>query len=150
MKQGMFDLGELWIPVKDGDNTVRHVFDNHYSRRHYRDGRSPKLFVGPGEKMVLRTVNADAIFIWRKFISLDDQTGINCAVFRNEGKIRSSDLILAAEQKAIERWPDENRFYTYVNSRKIKSTNPGFCFIMAGWHKVGLTKSGLVILAKDI
>ena len=135
-----------WVETKDGDESVRTVFDRHYSRRRYRDGRSPVLFVGPGEKMVLRSPPGDAILVWRKFISLDEQEGINCAVFRNEGRRRSSDLILAAMHLAWRRWPGE-RLYTYVDSRHIRSTNPGYCFLCAGWRRCGRTKDkGLHIL----
>ena len=96
--------------------------------------------------MVLRTAACDAIFVWRKFISMDDQTGVNCAVFRNEGPMRSSDLIRSAMDMAWRRWPQQ-RFYTYVNSSRIRSANPGYCFKAAGWRKVGETKKKLVILA---
>jgi len=40
----------------------------------------PKLFVGPGEKLVLRTWECDAIWVWRKFIDDSGQEGINCAI----------------------------------------------------------------------
>lgn len=147
MRQPQFQFGQVWIEVKDGDDTARSIFDGHYSRRRYADGRKPLLFVGPGEKMVLVSPDALALFIWRKFISDDDQEGINCAVFRNEGPRLSSDLILDAERLAWERWPQE-RLYTYVNPRKIRSINPGCCFLKAGWNKCGLTKGGLIILQK--
>ena len=138
-----------WFPTKDGDPDVRAVFDRHYSRKRYADGRDPKLFVGPGEKMVLRTARCDAILAWRKFISADGQDGINCAIFRNEGPVLSSDLLLEAEELAFERWPDEERLFTYVNARQVKSPNPGFCFLKAGWRRCGRTKwNGLHILEK--
>ena len=44
-----------WVPIKDGDDEARAFFDRHYSRYFYKDGRRPLLFVGPGQKMVLRT-----------------------------------------------------------------------------------------------
>ena len=142
------DDGTPWIPTRDGDPSVRAVFDRHYSRIRYADGRAPKLYVGPGEKMVLRTAACDAIFIWRKFISDDGQQGVNCAVFRNEGPMLSSALILAAERLAWERWPGE-RFYTYVNSDRVRSTNPGYCFLCAGWSRFGMTKvHRLIVLEK--
>lgn len=139
---------DTWIAVRDGDDTGRAIFDRHYSRYRYADGRKPKLFVGPGEKMVLLTPCARALFVWRKFISGDGQTGVNCAIFRNEGAGLSSDLIRAADRLADERWPGE-RHYTYVNARKIKGTNPGYCFQMAGWRPCGVTKHNkLVILER--
>lgn len=131
--------GRVWYPVRDGDPDVRAVFDRHYSRQRYRDGRKPSLFVGPGEKMVLRTAACDAIFIWRKFQSGDGQQGVNCMAFRNEGPRLSSALILEAEQEALARWPGE-RLYTYVDPRQIQSSNPGFCFQKAGWRRCGVTK----------
>lgn len=139
-----------WLTVKDGNRIAREIFHRHYSYRPYADGRQPKLFVGPGEKMVLLWDELNALFVWRKFKSLDvNQTGINCAVFRNESKHLSSELILQAEQVAHERWPGE-RMYTYVNTKKINSRNPGYCFKAAGWKAIGFTKvHKLLILEKS-
>lgn len=122
------------------------MFDEHYSRRHYADGRIPLLFVGPGEKVVLVTPDALAVFTWRKFRSMRDEEGVNCAVFRNEGPERSSDLIRAAVAIAWERWPGQ-RLYTYVDPRKTRhKRDPGRCFLRAGWQHCGWTKGGLRIL----
>ena len=132
----------------DGDARARAVFNRHYSRHRYADGRNPKLFVGPGGKMVLITANLDAIFIWRKFRSDNGQTGVNCAAFRNESGTLSSDLILEAEQLAWGRWPGE-RLYTYVDPKAVKSRNPGYCFKCANWKETGYTKvNKLLILEK--
>lgn len=92
----------------------------------------------------LLTADLKALFVWRKFISMDHQEGVNCAVFRNEGAGLASELIIEAQQIAWERWPGQ-RLYTYVNPKAVKSRNPGYCFIMAGWKKCGVTKSGLLI-----
>lgn len=141
-------ISKIWVESKDGDDTARSIFDGHYSRRKYRDGRKPLLFVGPGEKMVLVTPDALALFVWRKFISDDGQQGINCAVFRNEGQTLSSYLIRAAEALAWERWPGE-RLYTYVDPRKTRhKRDPGRCFLRAGWTHFGWSKRGLRILEK--
>ncbi len=134
-----------WIAVKDGDARAMALFRRHYSYRSYRDGRRRTLFVGPGEKMVLLTESCDALFVWRKFIDDRHESGVNCAVFRNEGEIQSSVLIREACELAWRRWPGE-RLYTYVNPRKIRSSNPGYCFIAAGWRKCGVTARGLIIL----
>jgi hypothetical protein len=140
--------GGIWIPVRDGNHTARSIFDRHYSRKQYADGRDPAQFVGPGEKLVLLTPCARALFVWRKFISCDGQQGVNCAVFRNEGAGLSSDLIRAADAVAFERWPGE-RHYTYVAGRKVRSSNPGYCFLMAGWQRCGITKwNRLLILER--
>jgi len=137
-----------WIPVRDGNLAAWLLFQRHYSKYHYKDGRRPKRFVRPGERIVLITQDGLALFVWRKFIDASGQKGVNCSVFRNEGPILSSKLILEAEQWAWDRWPGQ-RLYTYVNAKKIKSSNPGYCFKMAGWKVCGITKvNKLVILEK--
>jgi len=98
--------GQLWMPVRDGDPSAMALFLRHYSctnrsRRVYQ-------FVGPGEKLVLLTPCARALFVWRKErdeYRMDGQHGVNCAVFRNEGApgVLSSDLIRAADQIAFSR-----------------------------------------------
>jgi hypothetical protein len=136
-----------WFLTKDGDRSCLALYERHYSAYRYRDGRKRVLFAGPGEKIVLRTGDADALFVWRKFIDGSGQQGINCAVFRNESVTQSSDLIRQADAIANHVWPGE-RHYTYVNSQAIRSSNPGYCFMAAGWRKCGVTKGGLLILER--
>ena len=148
-RTGSRKLGRYWHEAKDGDADARALFDRHYSRYRYKDGRKPKLFCGPGEKMVLLTEAADALFVWRKFRSADGQQGINCAIFRNESEHLSSDMILDAEEIAWRRWP-QTRLFTYVKAEAIASRNPGYCFKRAGWRQCGITRvNKLVILEKE-
>lgn len=143
---GLKKVTRYWYETKDGDPQALTLFERHYSCYHYKDGRVRKLFCGPGEKTVLITGDGKAIFVWRKFIDASGQKGINCAVFRNEGHVKSSVLIREAMSVAWKRWPNE-RLYTYVKASAIKSPNPGYCFKKAGWHGCGKTKThGLVIL----
>ena len=119
----------------------------------YADGRARALFVGPGEKLVLIGHDDRALFVWRRFISMDRQEGVCCSVFRNESPALSSELIREADALADERWPQEARHYTYVAPQRVRSTNPGYCFQQAGWRRCGLTKGGhgrdqLVILER--
>lgn len=145
---GRLRISQHWFIARDGDEHAREVFQRHYSFKPYVDGREPKLFVGPGAKMILLTEFGDALFVWRLFKSGDGQQGINCAVFRNESAILSSTLILDAEEAAWRRWPRQ-RLFTYVNPKRIRSANPGCCFKAAGWRECGRTKwNGLVILEK--
>ncbi len=142
-----------WIEVSDGDPRARGLYNRHYSATHYRSKKPLKL-VGPGEYMLLLTVDCKAIFAWRKghdsgyrWYGVDSQSGVCCTIFRNEGDQLSSDLIKEADEMAWDRWPGE-RLDTYVNSKKIRSSNPGYCFIKAGYRKCGFTKGGLNILEK--
>jgi hypothetical protein len=139
-----------WIVGQDGESELRAIYERHYSCYHYKDGRKPKKFTGPGEIIVLTTPTRDALWVWRKFKDASGQRGINCAVFRNEGETRSSDLIREADAIADFCWPGE-RHYTYVRSEAVKSRNPGWCFLCAGWNRCGYTKkAGLVILERAI
>jgi hypothetical protein len=145
---GRRPLSTNWRECRDGDEGARAIFQRHYSFRRYADGRSQLLFVGPGEKLVMITEPADALFVWRVFKSGDGQEGVNCSVFRNESAVLSSALILEAETVAEARW-GKRRFFTYVNPRKLRGSNPGCCFKKAGWREVGVTKwNKLLIFAK--
>jgi hypothetical protein len=131
------------------------LFQRHYTAR---AKRKVFQFIGPGEKMALITPDARALFAWRVFISDAGETGVNCAVFRNEGPALSSELILAAEGHAIARWGAQ-RLYTYVDPGKLHTIKrrgreicpwpPGRCFLEAGWRQCGITKGGKIVLEKD-
>ena len=137
----------LWWVTRDGDLDCLELYERHYSAYQYADGRQRRLFVGPGEKLVLRTEAADALFVWRNFIDDSGQRGVNCAVFRNESQHLSSALIQQADAIADAVWTDR-RHYTYVNRQAVRSNNPGFCFIAAGWRRCGQTKGGLLIMER--
>lgn len=129
-----------WIEIKDGNLIAAELFSRHYSKHHYTDKRHTNRFVGPGERVVLLSRCHRALLVWKKFRSLDNQSGISCSIFRNESNIKSSTLLLEAEAFVLSKWPDR-RLYTYVNPRKISSKNPGYCFKVAGWKFCGITKA---------
>jgi hypothetical protein len=137
-----------WLPIRDGDARGRALFRRHYSwEASHKRTNSPK-FVGPGEYLMLLTPDALALFVWRaERFRRDDQTGINCAVFRNEGPVRSSVLIREACDLAWARWPGE-RLYTFVNPARVRSANPGYCFLAAEWRRCGRSAEGLLILER--
>lgn len=139
----------LWHVTKDGDRSCLELYERHYSCYDYRDGRERTQFVGPGEHIVLRTADADAMFVWRKYIddTIPKQDGVECSVFRNEGDHLSSELVRQADAVADLCWPGE-RHYTKVNPAAVRSPNPGFCFIAAGWRRCGYTRGGLLILER--
>ena len=144
MEQTFLSTDATWMPIKDGNPSGLSMFLRHYTAR---QTRNIAQFVGPGEKMVLMTPDALGLFVWRKFISDNRQTGVNCAVFRYEGgeKGRASELIKAANLEAWERWPGE-RLYTYVDPSKIRhKRDPGRCFRKAGYRVCGMTKRRLLI-----
>lgn len=136
--------GQYWTLARDGDRLGYALYRRHYSAKKNKRPRQ-RQFVGPGEKLVLIGLFCEALFVWRKFLDDSGQQGVNCAVFRNESRHMSSEMIREACVIAWERWPGQ-RLYTTVNPKEIRSTNPGFCFIQAGWRKCGWTKKGLLIL----
>lgn len=138
-----------WIGIRDGDARAVAIFERHYSGTvgpdHRRYGMS-----GPGESLTLLTIKCDALFIWlkNKVERYDKQVGVNCTIFRNEGCVQSSTLIMEADELAWGRWPGE-RLFTYVYDEKVKSVNPGYCFKKAGWITCGRNKDRrLTILEK--
>ena len=148
----LYGENTTWLIVSDHNPELRKLADRHYSRK----TKGAKKYIGPGEYLALLTPEGKAGFIWRKTkleLRKDGQEGIECTLFRNEAPelYLSSDLILEAERLALQKWPDTSRFFTYVNPAKIRSTYPGYTFIMAGYEKIGYNKSGkLIILAKEV
>ncbi len=135
--------------VNDGDALARSIIERHYSRI-WRGKPGAPRFIGPGRKLVLVGVNGGWVFLWRESkFRRDGQTGAECTAFRNESAILSSEIIGWAEE-AWDKTYGTARKYTYVNPRLIRSTNPGFCFIKAGWKRVPkATFRKLILLVKD-
>lgn len=141
-------MGPLWFITKDGDATILDLYDRHYPAQGVKAKRKTSQFVGPGEHIVLRTNRGDAGFVWRRFIDDSGECGVNCAFFRNESATLSSDLIRQADAIADLIWPS-SRHYTFVDAAKVRSANPGFCFVAAGWRKLKRTTgSGKCILER--
>lgn len=134
-------------PTSHYDDECRQIADRHYSRRTV----GARQFAYSGRKLVLRDAAGLILYVWMNpdpTFRMDGQTGYNCALFRNESDRRSSDIIVEAVDHACAKWgPD--RCYTYVDPTQVRSTNPGYCYLMAGWRHVHWTKTGKRLLAKD-
>lgn len=140
---------KYWVVTKDGDPELETLVKRHYSRNKNSD--CSKGYIGPGRKLLLRTTRGDSVFGWRwANFRVDNFNCYDCTIFRREGAGLSSDMILEAEQIAIETWgpPPRDGFVTYIDNRKIKSKNPGYCFKKAGWKQIGKSKTGKIILQK--
>lgn len=143
----LLPLWEGLVKTTHFDDECRQLADRHYSRRTV----GARQFLYAGRKLVLRDTAGDVLFGWIwpfDHLRMDGQTGYNCAIFRNESRRLSSEIILEAEDHAVAKW-GSNRVYTYVDPGKIASNNPGWCFQKAGWEKRGRSKSGLILLVKD-
>lgn len=141
------------LPLTDGliqtspfDRDCALLADRHYSRQ---TPGSPQ-FAGNGKKCVLRDAAGEVLFVWLwSEFRMDGQRGYNCAIFRNESRRLSSDVILEAEGHAIAKW-GAGRAFTYVDPSKVQSRNPGYCFRRAGWLHVATKKDGKFLFEKEL
>lgn len=139
-----------WLIVTKFDTGTCALADRHYSRRKIG---SPQ-FMPPGQTMVLANAERSAVFGWWRpdpasgLRAMNLLDGWTCTIFRNEGRVRSSDLILEAEVMLVSSGRDigPDGFLTYVGDRKVRSTNPGYCFKMAGWRVKGRSADNLKTL----
>lgn len=119
--------------------------DRHYSRQ--KPG-TPQ-FVPPGQCLVLLTEAADAVWVtswpFPEYVKHRWPGAWVCSIFRNEGDELSSELIAEAVAATRWVWPEVPHLgmVTFVDRRKVRSTNPGYCFLQAGFVKDGRTAGGL-------
>lgn len=135
-----------WRRVTKFDPVGCQLADRHYSRRKVG---SPQ-FMPPGQTLVLVSADEDAVFGWwrphpdAKLAAYNGLDGWTCTIFRNEGPQLSSLLILEAERllEATGYGCGPDGLITYIFDRKIRSTNPGYCFQCAGYARRGRSADG--------
>ena len=142
--------GNPWLVTNRVDPAVARMADDHYSRK----TRGARQFAAPGRVLVLYIpgacwpFRADACWVWWDGIRADSFNGWwNNSLFRNEGcGWLSSRLIQDAVALVLERWGEPPLgFDTYVDTRKIASTNPGYCYEKAGWRRGDRNKTGKLL-----
>lgn len=128
---------------------TRALADRHYNRQKVG---SPQ-FVPPGRCLVLVTEDADAFWVtswpFAEYVKHAWPGAWVCSAFRNESDHLSSDLIRDAVAATRWNWPDvpDLGMVTFVDRDKTRpKRDPGYCYLMAGWERVGKTKGGLVAL----
>ena len=144
---GYRDIGlRHWWRAKKSDEAGVALADRHYSRRTV----GAPQFMPPGQTIVLVTPDQKAVFGWCRphpdagITAMNGLDGWTCTIFRNEGELLSSDLILDAE-KAIAACGHDcgpDGLITYVWADRVESSNPGYCFQVAGWKKRGWSADG--------
>lgn len=127
-----------WLVTNKGDQQCRELADRHYSRQ----TPGARLFTRPGKNLVLRTESADAVWVTWSGIRDDGVEAWECTIFRNESAHLSSELVREAVEVTLREWgtPPPDGIITYVDQSKVRSNNPGFCFLKAGWTKCGYSK----------
>lgn len=76
-------------------------------------------------------------------------------LFRNLGAGLSSDLIREATERTFEEWerrygelPAE-RLRTEIGVKQVRSSNPGYCYMMAGWERGEVKRGKLFLYAPE-
>lgn len=134
-----------WRLVPKADTSARRLADRHYSRRN----PGSACFTPPGETVVLHRPRA----VWASLRQRPElvahafgATAWVCSIFRNEGAGLSSTLIREAVAATRAEWgdPPPDGFLTFVDPQAVgePGSNPGWCFIRAGWVPVGWTPGG--------
>lgn len=145
-----------WHLTNRSDPRAAAIADRHYNRQSH----GSRQFTPPGRVLVLVTEDYTALwctsFPYSQYVRHEWAGAWVCSCFRNESTQLSSELIV--EAVAATRWygmnidswncltPPDLGFITFVDTSKVKSTNPGCCYKKAGWRHVGQTKGGLVAL----
>lgn len=127
-----------WLLSNRADKLALPLADRHYNRQ--KPG-TPQ-FVPPGRCVVLRMYGAVWVTSWpfAEYVKHEWAGAWVNSIFRNEGAGLSSELILQAI--AATRWfwdPPALGIITFVDTDKIRSTNPGYCYLMAGFHRLEKT-----------
>jgi hypothetical protein len=140
----------IWRQSYRADPRARELADRHYSRQKIGAAQ----FCPAGSAFVLYAATATGRAYWVTSFPLAEWVkhawagAWICSAFRNEGAGLSSDLIRQAV--AATRWrygePPALGMVTFVDPRKVRSSNPGFCFLKAGFRRVGKTGGGLPAL----
>ena len=135
-----------WVRSGRFDRAALPLADRHYNRQ--KPG-SPQ-FVPPGRCLVLLAEDRKALWVtsWPRF-ALHAWSGawVN-SLFRNEGGGVASEMIRAAVAHSLWHWgtaPDLG-IITFVDPTKVRSTNPGYCYLRAGFTHEGWTAKGLRVL----
>jgi hypothetical protein len=110
----------------------------------------------PGETFVL--IGRDLLSVWgwwrthprSGIVAMNGKDGWTCSVFARHGGPLASELVLDAELAlalltrdgitAAACGPDG--MLTYVWRSKVLSANPGYCYKVAGWRKIGTCARG--------
>lgn len=122
------------------------IADRHYSRQ--KPG-TPQ-FVPPGRNKVFVTVDGGAVWVtlWQ-YPEVTDHAwpgAWNNQFFHRDYGELASTLILEAIAATRSYWePPIEGLITMIDPPKIRSTNPGYCYQMAGFRKVGKTQSGKLV-----
>lgn len=117
------------------DRSANALADRHYSRQTPGCGQ-----IGPpGRRIVLVTPCEQALWLThypKPEYAQDGLDAYRCSIFRREGGPLAS-LLIEDAMALTERWwgPAPDGWVTWIDTRKVRSANPGYCFLQAGWRR---------------
>ena len=128
----------IWSPVSSCDPRVLALADRHYSRI----TPGSRKATGPGREVVLLHETGLALFVAKHQLPPKGPRVFRCSICRNESEERGSWIVETGYIAACLEWvmrygalPKE-RMRTEVDTRKVRSPNPGACFLIAGWKRI--------------
>lgn len=143
--------------VKPTEPSILEMVRNHYSYKvsigqRPRTAKTSKTWWSNARLVVFSDPERTLVFAWqwpKDGIRKDGQNGFNNTLFHRSDRCvyLASDVILAAETAVVSHW-GANRAYTYIDPDKVSSPNPGYCYKVAGWKQVCVSKSGKPLLEK--
>lgn len=123
-----------WRLVTEFDPRANELADRHYSRQSPGCGQVG----GPGKRLVMLTPCAGAMWLThypRPDLAQDGLDAYRCSIFRRESGPLASSLVAAAMELTEHLWgPAPDGWVTWIDTRKVRSSNPGYCFLRAGWR----------------
>lgn len=132
----------VWQKRDKSDPAACALLDRHYSRQ----AQGSNQVGPPGRKLILVTPDERAVWLshWPlEGLAFDELDAWRCSAFRNEGAFDgerlSSELIVEAMVLTAEIWlgvgehPPDDGWVTWIDTNKVSSSNPGYCFKKAGW-----------------
>src|SRR5262245_18787396 len=138
-----------WRLSNRADPLALRLANHHYTRQ---TPDSPQ-FVPPGRCLVLLTADESVLWVtswpFAEYVRHAWPGAWVCSLFRNEGSTLSSLPIREAVAVTRWTWPDVPvlGMVTFVDAGKVKrKRDPGWCFLRAGFRRVGRTKGGLIAL----
>lgn len=155
----------LTLPgIDTGPWQVRNRFDGAaaaLANRHYSRERVSNQTGGPGFIIVMVTPCERAVWVSKRHSPATKAPRVlaggalpswRCTIFRNEGAGRSSDLIRSAMALTRQLWgyPPPEGWMTWVDTRRVRSANPGYCFKQAGWWRDSWIHPYLVRLRAEV
>jgi hypothetical protein len=145
------EYSPVWYLSDRCDPDVRPLADRHYNRQSH----GAPNFVPPGRCLVLKTGCLRAFWVtswpYAEYVKHAWAGAWICSAFRNEGVDGwlSSAMIREAVACALGKYKKAPvlGMVTFVDCAKVRSKrDPGYCYLMAGFRKVGYTKGGLLAL----